>query len=325
VSALPSIGRADRAFVVADAAGLLYQRHASRIFAFCLSRLGNREEAEDATQTTFLNAFRSLQGGVEPRFELAWLFRIAENACRDRRKSAWRRGRVEATADLQELQDAVSAPERGDDDGLVGLNAALAAMPERQRRAILLREWQGLSYDEIARELDVSNAAVETLIFRARRSLARGLEGEAEAPRRARAGLDVGWLLAAAKALLQGGGAAKLAASAAAVATAGLIAAVPLRDTGAGVPPPRADGSVPVAPAVPVREETTAARGVAGSTSPERAARRTPVVAADPARPTPASPRSAVRPTAAASKTAPPLHSDPAPTPAPAPPPKPPP
>ncbi len=49
-------------------------------------------------------------------------------------------------------------------------------MPEQQRRAILLREWQGLSYREIAGELEVSQSAVETLIFRARRSLAQGLE-----------------------------------------------------------------------------------------------------------------------------------------------------
>src|SRR5687768_15264496 len=120
MSALPSVDRADRSSLGADAAGALYERHASRIFAFCLSRLGNREEAEDAAQTTFLNAFRSLQGGLEPRFELAWLFRIADNVCRDRRKSAWRRGRVESTRDLDELQDVLSAPERTG-DGLVDL------------------------------------------------------------------------------------------------------------------------------------------------------------------------------------------------------------
>jgi DNA-directed RNA polymerase specialized sigma24 family protein len=49
-------------------------------------------------------------------------------------------------------------------------------MPEQQRRAILLREWQGLSYREISDELELSQSAVETLIFRARRSLAQGLE-----------------------------------------------------------------------------------------------------------------------------------------------------
>jgi len=49
-------------------------------------------------------------------------------------------------------------------------------MPENQRRAILLREWQGLSYREISAELDLSQAAVEMLIFRARRALAGALE-----------------------------------------------------------------------------------------------------------------------------------------------------
>lgn len=236
MSALPSADRVEHAAVGADAAGALYARHSSRIFAFCLSRLGNREEAEDATQTTFLNAFRSLQGGLEPRFELAWLFRIADNVCRDRRKSAWRRGRVESTHDLQELQDVLPAPDPVG-DSLVDLDKALTAMPERQRRAILLREWQGLSYAEIASELGLSNAAVETLIFRARRSLARALEAPAEQGRRTRAGLDVGWLLGLAKSLLQGGGAVKVAVSVAAIAGAGFVASAPLRDRANAEPP----------------------------------------------------------------------------------------
>jgi RNA polymerase sigma-70 factor, ECF subfamily len=255
VSALPSLDRADHAVVGADAAGELYQRYGSRIFAFCLSRLGNREEAEDAAQTTFLNAFRSLNDGLVPRFELAWLFRIADNVCRDRRKSAWRRGRVEATRDLQELQDVVSAPERRS-EGLVGLEAALASMPDRQRRAILLREWQGLSYEEIAGELGLSRAAVETLIFRARRSLAQGLEAPQAPPRRAHAGFDVGWLLALAKSLFHGGGAVKVATSVAAVAGAGLLVAAPLQSRGPQSPAERKDAR---APAVVPNQDTRVA------------------------------------------------------------------
>jgi RNA polymerase sigma-70 factor (ECF subfamily) len=228
MSALPSTGRADHPVLGADETQTLYERHGSRIFAFCLSRLGTREEAEDATQTTFLNAFRSLRGGLVPAFELAWLFRIADNVCRDRRKAAWRRNRLEAAHDLAELQDVLAAPERGS-EGLDGLGDALASMPERQRRAILLREWQGLSYGEIAAELGVSRAAVETLIFRARRSLARGLDETRQGGRRA--GFDAGSLLGLAKALFQGGAAAKVAASIAVVAGAGLVVAAPLRDS----------------------------------------------------------------------------------------------
>src|SRR5262249_61079836 len=57
-----------------------------------------------------------------------------------------------------------------------GVADALAELAPNQRRAILMREWQGLSYKEIATELEVTEAAVETLLFRARRSLARKLD-----------------------------------------------------------------------------------------------------------------------------------------------------
>jgi RNA polymerase sigma-70 factor (ECF subfamily) len=266
MSALPSTGRADQAVLGADATRALYERHGRRIFAFCFSRLGTREEAEDATQTTFLNAFRSLQGGVVPAFELAWLFRIADNVCRDRKKAAWRRNRLEATRDLEELQDVVAAPEQGS-DGLSGLGEALASMPERQRRAILLREWQGLSYGEIAQELGVTRAAVETLIFRARRSLARGLEE----PRQARrAGFDVGSLLALAKTIFQGGTAVKVAA---AVAGAGLLVAAPLRDAERARPEQR-----PSQPAVATTPTASEHASQAPSTRARRPSRRPPVV-----------------------------------------------
>ena len=75
------------------------------------------------------------------------------------------------------LQEVVPAREQSGDE-LIRLQDALETMPETQRRAILLREWQGLSYREIAAELDVTQSAVETLIFRARRALASGLEVE---------------------------------------------------------------------------------------------------------------------------------------------------
>ena len=64
-----------------DTTAQLYERHSSRIFGFCLSRLGSREDAEDALQLTFLNAQRGLGRGVVPDHELAWLFKIAQNVC----------------------------------------------------------------------------------------------------------------------------------------------------------------------------------------------------------------------------------------------------
>ena len=95
MSALPSIAPQLERQPEADAAADLYARHSARIFGYCLGLLRNREEAEDAVQTTFLNAYRGLRRGIEPEFEAAWLFKIAQNVCRTRRESSWRRGRVE--------------------------------------------------------------------------------------------------------------------------------------------------------------------------------------------------------------------------------------
>jgi RNA polymerase sigma-70 factor (ECF subfamily) len=220
MSAAPSIPES-AATLAAAQAGLLYERYSSRILGYCRRRLPSREEAEDAVQQTFLNAYRSLRTGVVPQAEAAWLYKIAENVCHERRRSAWRRSRVEAVSDDGELRDAVAAPLREHDE-LRGLADALAELTPNQRRAILLREWQALSYREIAAELEKTEAAVETLLFRARRSLARKLD-------RSRAhvwsGLNLGSLAPWGKSLL--GGAAVKFAAATVVVAAGVTLGTP--------------------------------------------------------------------------------------------------
>jgi RNA polymerase sigma factor (sigma-70 family) len=156
----------------AEAAALLYEHHHGRILAFCLRRLRNREEAEDAAQQTFLKAFGAMRGGFRPTVERAWLYRIAENVCADRGRANGRRVRHEATDGAAVLE---LVPAR-DSQPIEGLDEALAELTPAQRQALLLREWQGLSYREIASELELSQSAVETLLFRARRSLAKRLD-----------------------------------------------------------------------------------------------------------------------------------------------------
>jgi RNA polymerase sigma-70 factor, ECF subfamily len=232
----------------------LYERYASRLYGFCLQRLGNREEAEDAVQTTFLNAFRGLSRGVVPASESAWLFKIAENVCLSRHRAAFRRRRVEAPGDLAAVEETVAAPVRADDE-LIPLEEALAEMPEAQRRALLLREWQGLSYREIAAELEVSQSAVETLIFRARRSLARRLEAPRERLRRVGQAIDVGAVLSALKGALSTGAVVK--AAVAGVALTGLVAGIAVDR-----PQPRRHDAPPPPAAPKQRHETRAPQGV---------------------------------------------------------------
>jgi RNA polymerase sigma-70 factor (ECF subfamily) len=184
----------------------LFNEYSRRIYAYCLRQLGSPEEAEDALQATYLNACRSLLNGFEPEVAQAWLFKVAENVCLTRQRSTWRRSRVERPQDLQTVQDFVAAPEETGEE-LLGIADALATLSGQQRRAILLREWQGLSYREVAAEMGISQGAVEALIFRARRALVSALEQPAEVPtRRARLAhaFDGGALLASFKSALAG-------------------------------------------------------------------------------------------------------------------------
>lgn len=217
----------------------LYERHARRVFAFCLSRLRRREDAEDATQTTFLHAHRALAQGVRPRSETAWLLKIAHNVCLNEWNARGRRRRLEVACAPESLERLGSASGAGRDH-LVALREALAGLSEAQRQAILLREWRGLSYAEIADELGLSQAAVETLIFRARRALAANLAEEQEGGRRRLRALDLGSLLAAVKSAFAGGLGTKAAALAGAV-VAGVV-------VGAGVGAPEPPSQAPPAP-----------------------------------------------------------------------------
>ena len=166
--------------VLEDTAGALtrdlYTRYGSQLYAYCFRRLRSREEAEDAVQTTFLNAFRALQRGTSTRAEQAWLYKIATHVCEARGTATGQRRVLEVAQAFDVVQETVPAPQPEAADELFGLEVVLEAMPENQRRAILLREWRGLSYREIADELAVSQTAVEMLVFRARRALARALD-----------------------------------------------------------------------------------------------------------------------------------------------------
>ncbi len=214
MSALPQAVPGRIAPLETDASEL-YERHRRRLLGFCTSQMGSREEAEDAVQDTFIYAIRALQRGVVPECELAWLFTIARNVCHSRRRNGRRRGRVVVTRDLDALQDVIPAREAQRDE-LLGLPEALGAIPAAQRQAILLREWQGLTYREIGERLELSQSAVEALLFRARRSLARALDQTGKVAARA---LNLPPAISLVRSLLEGS-AVKLGAGALAVAAA---------------------------------------------------------------------------------------------------------
>ncbi len=149
----------------------LYREHAAEVYRYVYAVLGDTADAEDITQTTFVNALGALERGEQPRKPTNWLITIAHNLIRQRfRQQATRPREVELDRD-------VPAAEVGDEGPSIDdLVRALQRIPPPQREALVLREMEGRSYKEISEILGVSQAALETRIFRARRSLAEELE-----------------------------------------------------------------------------------------------------------------------------------------------------
>jgi RNA polymerase sigma factor (sigma-70 family) len=149
----------------------LYRRHAGDVYRYSLALLDRQTDAEDATQNTFLNAYRALARGERPRDAGRWLRAIALNVCREHHRRAARRpDEVSLNEDPGELVLDPPAPQLDD------LLRGLSALAFNQRAALVMRELEGRSLAEIASELGVSSSAVETLLFRARRALREQLE-----------------------------------------------------------------------------------------------------------------------------------------------------
>jgi RNA polymerase sigma factor (sigma-70 family) len=145
----------------------LYRSYVQDVYHYALALLRNPADAEDVTQTTFLNAYRAFQRGEEIRKPQNWLIKIAHNVARSRYARSSRRVKE---VPLEDHVDRLAISE-DEKPNLEGVLRALGRLPFNQRAALVMRELEGRSYSEIADTLDVSVAAVETLIFRARRSL----------------------------------------------------------------------------------------------------------------------------------------------------------
>ena len=159
-----------------DAFGELMRRHEQPTYRIALRMLGSAAEAEDAAQDAFIKAWRSL-----PRFRGTssfgtWLYRITTNRCLNI---------IAARRPIDPLDDARAGGDRRDDpaaraeqnEELSALTASIGRLPPEQRAALVLREFEGLSYDEVGEVLEISLAAVKGRIHRARLQIATDLAG----------------------------------------------------------------------------------------------------------------------------------------------------
>jgi RNA polymerase sigma-70 factor (ECF subfamily) len=263
----------------------LYSRHYRRVYRSCLRCLGDRATAEDATQEAFAKALRALPTLNGERRFYPWLSVIAKRVCLDVHRQRARSQPAEtidlgATADGE--QAFVSSMEA------TAVQDALARLTGRHRDVLHLREYEGWSYRRIASHYGVRLAAVETLLWRARRALHRELTS-AGYERRALPGLPVvGWgyrRLVAIRSRIEELGGHRLVPALGGAASVVTIGALVIGATGSGAnasrpppavvsravpaavpaptapspgPPPPAVGAVPDVPAVSTTVPATA-------------------------------------------------------------------
>lgn len=156
----------------------LVDRHLGIVHALAQRLLGNRAEAEDVAQEAFLRAWRHIDRWQPGQARWGtWLARVALNLCRDR----LRRARPVSLDDAPELADGRPSAEAGLQAGAVAaqVQAALAALPERQREALVLCYYEQMSNIEAAQVMEVSVEALESLLSRARRGMRKLLADQA--------------------------------------------------------------------------------------------------------------------------------------------------
>lgn len=158
--------------------GNLYARYNERLLRFCLRRLNDRHEAEDATQEAFARAWKALPNFAGERRFYPWLTVIAGNICTDMLR---RRSRSTPTDDLELTlhQPVGSTPDVACDEMLMAavdgdlVHKALDRLSVRHRHVLALREGSGLTYQQIADQEGVEIGTIETLLWRARQALKR--------------------------------------------------------------------------------------------------------------------------------------------------------
>ncbi|MDQ2976093.1 MAG: sigma-70 family RNA polymerase sigma factor [Acidobacteriota bacterium] len=167
----------------AEAFGEIVQRWERRIFALSFGMLGREEDARDATQETFLAAFRNLRAFRGEAKVSSWLHRIAVNQCITRQRRA--KVRNESALDVEEERDAASfsSPLRYSPARVVegrertaAVRLAVNSLPIDLRQVVVMKEFEELTFHEIAEVLDLPLSTVKSRLYTALKQLQMRLQ-----------------------------------------------------------------------------------------------------------------------------------------------------
>ncbi|MCR4317336.1 MAG: sigma-70 family RNA polymerase sigma factor [Planctomycetes bacterium] len=156
-----------------EAFGLLVTKYSPGIFRMICLRVPDSDACEDLVQETFIRAWKALPGFRFGAKFFTWLYRIGMNATKEHQRKHARRRELDAELRLIEVRESPGADEAlGKEEEREQIRRALESLPEEYRCALLLREWEEMSYAEISKVLGVPAGTVASRIARAREMLA---------------------------------------------------------------------------------------------------------------------------------------------------------
>lgn len=163
-----------------DALRVLYERYAGFVYRVGMRFLGNEEDARDVVQSVFADLIDASRGFAGRSRVKSWLYRVTANRCLNQVKSARVSKRsAEPERELDRVEgppSGVPAQEMERREERLRVRGAIAELPPRQRMALVLKHYEGLSYKEICKAMGCSRRSVESLLVRARRRLVELLE-----------------------------------------------------------------------------------------------------------------------------------------------------
>lgn len=168
-----------------SAFNLLMEAHERRMYAVALRMCGNREDAQDCLQEAMLRVYRAIGSFKGQSTFATWVYRITMNTCLDelRRKKNKQSTSLDSLLDMGwSPADEGNTPEKHAlrEETRKCLYGAIRELPEDMRAAVVLRDLQGLSYEEIAQALDINVGTIKSRISRGREKLREKLKQNAE-------------------------------------------------------------------------------------------------------------------------------------------------
>ena len=164
-----------------DAFSVLVERYSARVYGVCFSYLGNRQDAEDSAQETFVKAFKAMGNYQFLSSFYTWIYRIAANTCMDFRRRSSKHAAVslDEAMDTDDSQVFWQIPDQGPLPDELAIQAetrqlireGITHLPDFLQEIIILRDLEGLSYHELADLLNLSEGTVKSRLSRARYQL----------------------------------------------------------------------------------------------------------------------------------------------------------